>query len=245
MSDLTMFVPTRGRPTAAVCLQEVFEDTCTGNTEVIFIISEDDSYCEDYLALGRLGILSKIILVSPRKRGMADPLNLGFRKWLDDPRVFPSYAVGFMGDDHRPRTQGWDTEYLRALTALSGRSRDRSKPGVGMVYGDDLLQGENLPTQVAMTCNIPTTLGRMVPDQLAHLYTDAYWLELGKALNKITYLPDVVVEHMHPGAGKANIDEGYAYSGSSSLDLSDKSLFEGIVCPLVITEDVKKIKRLI
>jgi hypothetical protein len=244
MTDMTIFVPTRGRTTSAVCLQEVFEDTCQGNTEVIFISSTDDEYHEDYKALNRLGILNKLICVTPRKRGMADPLNLGFRKWLEDPRVFPSYAVGFMGDDHRPRTQGWDLEYIRALTALSGRSRDRSKPGVGMVYGDDLLQGEDLPTQIAMTTNIPTILGRMVPDQLSHLYTDTYWLELGKKLNKITYLPEVIVEHMHPGAGKAHVDVGYAYSGSASLDLSDRSIFEGIIEPLVIPEDVKKIKRL-
>lgn len=244
MTDLTIFVPTRGRPTAARELQECFNNTCRGNTEVIFILSEDDPMFTTYLDLKSMGRINKVISVLPTKVGMASPLNLGFQKWLANPRTFPSFAVGFMGDDHRPRTQGWDLEYVRGLTALSGRCRDRSKPGVGMVYGDDLLQGRDLPTQIAMTTNIPTILGRFVPDQLSHLYTDAYWLELGKLLGRITYLPDVVVEHMHPGNGKAAIDAGYEFSGSSSLDLSDKSIFEGIIKEVVIPEDIRKIKRL-
>lgn len=245
MTDLTIFVPTRGRPTAAVSFQENFGNTIRGNSEVIFIISLDDEYLENYRALHRLGLLTKVIEVSPERRGMTDPLNLGFKAWFDNPRTFPSYAVGFMGDDHRPRTLGWDLEYVRALTALSGRSRDRSQPGVGMVYGDDLLQGENLPTQIAMTTNIPATLRRFVPHQLTHLYTDAYWLELGKQLGKISYLPNVVVEHMHPGNGKAAIDSGYEFSGNFALDISDKSIFEGIIKEVVIPEDVMKIKRLV
>jgi hypothetical protein len=175
---------------------------------------------------------------------MADPLNMGFMKWMEDPRFFPSYAVGFMGDDHRPRTLGWDSEYIRALTTLSGRCSNRSKPGVGMVYGNDMLQGEALPTQVAMTTSIPATLGRMVPHELAHLYTDTYWKELGEKLGKITYLSGVVVEHMHPGAGKAVIDEGYEFSGSYAFDLAEKSIFQGIVQDVVIPQDVERLKRL-
>jgi len=244
MTDLTIFVPTRGRPKAAKELQESFKETCRGNTEVIFILSDDDSQLTSYFDLHAMEKISKILVVSPECRGMAAPLNLGFEKWFNNPYTFPSYAVGFMGDDHRPRTEGWDQTYLETLTALSGRCRQRRKPGVGMVYGNDLLQGENLPTQIAMTTNIPATLGRMVPHQLTHLYTDTYWLEFGKALERISYLPDVVVEHMHPGAGKAAIDEGYEFSGSSVLDMTDWITFEGIVRNHVIPEDVQKIKRL-
>lgn len=244
MTDLTIFVPTRGRPLAAVAMQENFERTCQGRTEIIFILSSDDEYLPDYQASARLGILKKTLEVTPERRGMADPLNLGFRAWLDNPRTFPSYAVGFMGDDHRPRTEGWDLAYLKALQTLSGRCPNRSRPGVGMVYGNDLLQGENLPTQIAMTANIPAALGRMVPYELTHLYTDTYWLELGRTLNKITYLPEVVVEHMHPGAGKAVVDAGYEFSGNYAFDMAEKSIFEGVVKDLVIPADVKKIERL-
>lgn len=245
MPDLTMFVPTRGRPTAAAAMQEVFERTCKGRTSLIFIASTDDDYFPDYMAMSRLGVLQRVITVTPDRRGLVDPLNMGFKTWADDPRTFPSFAVGFMGDDHRPRTIGWDVKYVEELTRLAGRCPNRRSPGIGMVYGNDLLQGENLPTQVAMTSNIPVTLGRMVPWELAHLYTDTYWLHLGRMLGRISYLPDVVVEHMHPGAGKAHVDEGYAYSGSFALDLAEKGVFEGIVQNKVLPNDVEKLRNLI
>lgn len=244
MTDLTIFVPTRGRPESAVELQEAFLTTCRGRTEVIFILTAADERLEDYSSYHSRGKLGKIIVTEPGRRGLVDPLNLGFKAWLDDPYNFPSYAVGFMGDDHRPRTVGWDRAYIEALTALSGRCPSRSRPGVGMVYGNDLLQGENLPTQVAMTTNIPTTLGRMVPWELSHLYTDTYWKYLGESLGKITYLKDVVIEHMHPGAGKSPVDSGYEFSGSYALDLADRSIFQGIVQEMVIPRDVEKIRRL-
>jgi hypothetical protein len=244
MTDLTMFVPTRGRTAQAEILQSDFLRTCRGNTEVIFIVSSDDSYLPVYRMMRDSGQLHKIIEVTPQRRGLTDPLNFGFQKWLADPRVFPSFAVGFMGDDHRPRTAGWDVRYVEALTALSGRCRDRSRPGLGLVYGNDLLQGENLPTQVAMTTNIPTVLNRMVPWELAHLYTDTYWLELGKKLGKISYLDDVVIEHMHPGAGKAAVDAGYEFSGNSALDSSDRQSFYEVVTDVIIPNDVERLRRL-
>lgn len=245
MTDLTIFVPTRGRPENASLVQDAFNDTCTARTEVIFITSSDDPRIKDYEFIKRQGFVKKTLMASPQVRGMADPLNLGFNAWFQNPRTFPSFAVGFMGDDHMPRTRGWDTVYLETLTALSGRCKDRLKPGVGMVFGNDLLQGADLPTQIAMTTNIPGTLGRMVPKELAHLYTDAYWLELGTKLGKIKYLPEVIIEHMHPGAGKARVDAGYEYSGSSNLDKLDQATFEGVVKNVIIPDDIRILSRLI
>ncbi len=38
---------------------------------------------------------------------------------------------------------------------------------------------------------------------------DNYWRDLGTAAGCLTYLPDAIVEHLHPSAGKAALDEGY------------------------------------
>jgi hypothetical protein len=245
MTDLTIFVPTRGRVGRALEFQECFNDTARGNSEVIFVVSTDDEKYLEYLRARDAGKFARpIIEVSPVVRGMSDPLNRGFNAWMNNPRIFPSFAVGFMGDDHRPRTLGWDVAYLEALTEQAGRCRQRVTPGVGMVFGNDLLQGEAVPTQIAMTTNIPATLGRMVPNQLAHLYTDNYWLELGRGLGRLRYLSEVVIEHMHPGIGKAVIDAGYEFSGNYSLDMMDKDTFEGVVRNEILPRDIAKIKRL-
>ena len=41
---------------------------------------------------------------------------------------------------------------------------------------------------------------------------DDYWAVIGKAAGCARYFPDVVVEHLHPLAGKAQKDEIYARS---------------------------------
>jgi hypothetical protein len=109
------------------------------------------------------------------------------------------YAVGFAGDDHVPRTHGWARRYLEELRSL----------GTGIVYGDDGIQGEALPTQWAMTADIVRTLGRMVPADVEHLYCDNAIMRLGAEANCLRYLPDVLIEHMHAFAGKAVADAGY------------------------------------
>jgi hypothetical protein len=43
-----------------------------------------------------------------------------------------------------------------------------------------------------------------------HLFFDNFVKQLGLDLNYLKYLPNVIIEHLHPVAGKAEMDEGYA-----------------------------------
>lgn len=205
--DLTVYVPTKGRPDNAKRLQDQFYKTIRLTSRMVFINSDNDSKLDQYTGLGDQ------ILVSPEKPGFVDPLNLGYL--ADRKKVF-SFALGFMGDDHMPRTDGWDELFIHNLLELKA----------GFVYGNDGFQGSRIPTQVAMTWEIPLTLGFMTLPQLKHLYADNFWLDFGKALNKIKYVPDAVIEHMHPAAGKAPHDEGYEFSGAFSLDWEDKLTYQ-------------------
>lgn len=205
--DLTVYVPTRGRPERALRLQEQFYDTRVLNSRIMFILSEGDEKIEEYTDL----LYYK--RVKPERRGFTAPLNLGY---LKDRREVYSYALGFMGDDHFPRTVGWDERVVTELKAM----------GSGFVYGNDKFQEEQIPTQIFMTSDIPLELGFMTLPRLKHLYADNFWLDLGKGLGRIKYLPDVIIEHMHPGAGKAAHDEGYQFSGSFDLDQEDKKVYQ-------------------
>lgn len=216
MADLVVIVPSRGRPTAAAELQTAFAETCTADTFLLFAVNDDDPTLEGavvgefgYWSLG--GSTSGVSFV-PAKT-MVEALNraAGFVADLDE----PPFAIGFMGDDHRPRTQGWDKEYLDALREL----------GTGIVYGDDKLQGANLPTQCAMTADIVRALGFMAPPVLRHMYVDNFWLDLGTAVDRLFYLPDVVVEHMHPIAGKAEWDEGHKRVNATEVYDADAAAY--------------------
>jgi len=206
MTSNAILVPTRNRPHNIVALMESLEATET-DSRLIVIVDTDDPMLGEYKKLPVW--LHK---VEPSVRGMAHPLNTCAR-WLINNEGFDNYF--FLGDDHRPRTIGWDLIWSKNLKEL----------GTGLVYGDDLLQGANLPTAVGMTADIVRTLGGMVPDGFAHLFLDNFWLRLGQNLDAIRYLPETVIEHLHPVAGKAGWDQGYQEVNDTAVVSADQQAF--------------------
>jgi hypothetical protein len=120
-----------------------------------------------------------------------------------------------MGDDHRPRTKNWDELFVEQLYS-----------GSEIVYGNDLFQGASLPTAVAMSNTIVKELRGMVPDNLRHLYLDNFWLKLGQDLDKIKYMPEVIIEHCHAFNGKAPMDDNYARVNAPEVYSADKVAFD-------------------
>jgi hypothetical protein len=227
MADLAVIVPTRGRPDAAEDLIRAFDDTCTADTDLVFAVDLDDPSREKYAwTAGRAH--PRVSVVAADTHTMVEALN-------DAATLHArlAYAVGFMGDDHRPRVKGWDQRYLDALREL----------GTGIVYGDDLLQGEKLPTQCAMTSDIVRALGHMAPPPLRHMYVDNYWLDLGRACGCVRYLPDVVVEHMHPVAGKSEWTEGHKRVNDRAVYAADESAYRRYLVS-EFPADVAKVRAL-
>jgi len=200
MTDLVVIVPSRGRPHAAVELAGAFGET-KATSRLVFAVDDDDPTRNDYLAALEAYPWTTVHF-GPSPSTMVKALNGVASLYANE-----AFALGFMGDDHRPRTMHWDAMYLTALDQL----------GTGIVYGNDLLQGENIPTQVAMTADIVRAVGHMAPPALTHLYVDNYWKDLGEKAGCLRYLPSVVVEHMHPLAHKAAWDEGYARVNDRSM----------------------------
>ncbi|MFJ1664807.1 hypothetical protein ACIOK4_00170 [Streptomyces bottropensis] len=216
MHSLAVIVPSRGRPHTVAQLAEAFAETCSERTWLLFAVDEDDP---QYLAYGdAVGEASagglRVQLVAQSGGTMVSALNHAARYLLAAPAPVVPHAIGFMGDDHRPRTKGWDQAYLFALQALPG-----------IVYGNDLLQGVNLPTQCAISAPIVRALGHMAPETLTHLYVDNYWRDLGRAAGCLSYLPDVIVEHVHPIAGKAEWDDGHRRVNRPALYERDRDAY--------------------
>ncbi|MFG3051919.1 hypothetical protein ACGFZP_13340 [Kitasatospora sp. NPDC048239] len=227
--ELIVLVPTRGRPGNLRDLWAAFEETCVRRTVLVACVDEDDPRLPEYEALVASVYDQQLPDITADESGRL--ANRFRRLWLvTGPRlrlggtlneVAPVMAnscgrIAFMGDDHRPVSLGWDQQYIAELDRL----------GTGIVYGNDLIQGPNLPTQVAMTSDIVLATGYMVPPGLVHLYIDNAWLALGRALDAITYLPDVVVEHKHPIAGRAEWDQGYAECNTDERSDADRATFE-------------------
>lgn len=197
-----MICPSRGRPAAAGELARAWHEV-TARARLLIVADEDDPLLPAYTGLGAL------VRVSGAGPGLGPVLNAAALQVADG-----ADAVGFLGDDHRPRTPGWD-ELLMAALAV---------PGVA--YGDDLFQRERLPTAVVISAEIIRGLGYMAPPGLTHMYLDNFWKQLGTDLGHLRYLPEVVIEHLHPVAGKARWDEGYARVNSPGMYASDGAAYQ-------------------
>lgn len=207
MADLLVIVPSRGRPKNIALLHDAWQATATGSSALLVAVDDDDPTLPDYRTVcNERGIA---LTVGPRLR-MVPTLNEIAR--LVAPEHF---ALGFMGDDHRPRSRSWDERYLETLREL----------GTGWVYGNDRYAGERLPTQWAQTSDIVQALGGMIPAPVTHLFADNQIFDLGHATGRIRYLPNVVIEHMHPIIGKAIDDDGYREVNSPEVFEADRQVY--------------------
>lgn len=206
MTDLLVIVPSRGRPQSIERLLSAWNDTAGGVASLLVALDDDDPYAPMYPAHPDV-----TYTVAPRN-GFAPRLTA---EALD--RAPHHFALASWGDDHIPRTHGWDTALLEALGSM----------GTGFAYGDDLIQGENLPTACAMTSDIVSTLGWMTPPGMAHLYVDDVWLTLGRAVDRIRYLPDVVIEHYHPmHRPDVEADDLVRDANSAAAYAADRAVFD-------------------
>ena len=209
MSRMAVFVPSRGRPQNIADLVQSWRETAAGAADLVVRVDDDDPQLPAYRALEIWHEPWAWLLTGPRLR-LGPTLN-------ELAAEYGEYtAIGFMGDDHRPRTPKWDGQILDVLQQL----------GSGIVYGDDLLQHERLPTAVFMTSNIAGALGYMCPPGLLHLFLDDAWKALGEGMARLRYLPGVVIEHLHPVAGKAAEDDGYREVNSDERYTADGAAFE-------------------
>lgn len=225
-ADLLIVVPTRGRPANAAALYRAWQDTTAGCSDLLFAVDDDDPALDAYRAVFA-GMPHALTYEGPRLR-LVGTLNAVALEQA------PRYRfLAFMGDDHRPRTHRWDARFTECLSG-----------GTGIVYGNDLLQGENMPTAVAMTSDIVQALGYFAPPQMQHLCVDLAWGQWGRAIGRLTYLDDVVIEHLHPANGKARMDQGYEEANNAQQVHRDTEAYDAYMVGQ-FHADVEKLQALL
>ena len=198
--DVLVIVPTRGRPDSSVEFHKEFLAKSM-ISDLMFAIDDDDA--DSYPRID--GVLYE---VNPRM-GMNGTLNYVATKYADKYKY-----IAFMGDDHRIRTFGWDIVMTEKIGSL------------GVAYGNDLIQGQALPTAAIMSSNIINAIGYMAPPKQKHMYLDNFWLDLGTRLNAIHYLEDVIIEHLHFSVGKSDMDSSYQETNDSAIYNADKVAYD-------------------
>lgn len=199
MPDLVVITPSRGRPTQAARLANAITRTTAGRVGLLVLVDDDDPYRGAYLET--LGQRRHTEVVVADRRGLVGSTNLGAEIALD--RDDPPAWLASLGDDHLPRTPDWDLTLTDQIKRMHGP---------GWAYGNDLLQGRALPTAWVQHAATVRALGWMMLPTLGHMYPDNVVFDVANRAGRLAYAPGVIVEHLHPAAGKAQVDESYAES---------------------------------
>lgn len=197
MTELAVIVPTRSRPQNVAPILEAWAKTgAYGVADLWWILDADDDTLPKYMkALSGISGHAKLHVVPTWKPLVPklDASTVGLRK------EFGYRYLAFMGDDHIPRTEMWAHMLIE----------DHATRSTAIVYGRDGIQDERLPTWWSMDGRIIDRLGRMVPAPVQHLYCDNSIKMLGWRINSIDYDDRILIEHMHPVAGKGEMDAQY------------------------------------
>jgi hypothetical protein len=194
---ILVITPSRGRPDRlAYMLQETLGLSGPG-THVAVGIDDDDPELTGYEELREtVRHTGRVLWFRGRRRTLA-----GWTNWIvDHPRTVRYPYLASFGDDHVPRTHGWDEQLIAAIEAGGG---------TGIAYGDDKHQHENLPTAPVISADIAHVLGWIVLPGVRSKFCDNAWRDLADLADCRYYVPQVVIEHVHPDAGKAGVDDTY------------------------------------
>jgi hypothetical protein len=229
---MLVIVPSRGRPQNIASLFTQWHAT-DANATLVVAVDDDDPKLHEYQALFDVAHDERYqLVVGPRLR-LAGTLNTVAMSRVMRSGVLDTDIIGFMGDDHRPRTLHWDVMIDDVFRQW----------GHAVVYGNDLIQGPNLPTAVFMTAGMIKTLGYMVPDGFVHMYLDNTWKAWGELMSRLFYLPHVIIEHMHPIAAKVSWDDGY--EDVAAFYGPDETAFQAYMNTGRMYEDGQKLRSLI
>ena len=205
--SLTVICPTKGRPASVAAAWESFQATrIQPDTKLVFAISENEPIAtDDHLLYEGIPLV-----IVPHREWMNEILQSAVDRVLEG-EASPS-LLGFIGDDNRFRTDGWDLVVTDILA------------GGGYAYAWDLARND-IPTHVFVTASIVRALGYFGLRGARHLYIDNAWKVLGEGAGCLHYMGDTIIEHLHPFFGKGQMDNVYRDANSEEMYSHDREVF--------------------
>lgn len=222
--SIAILTPTRERPTGLLDMLGAIMSTTERSVTVYVGIDDDDRSYDD------------LFIDTPIYKRVDGPQQQ-LTGWINDLAKIAledgHTILGSFGDDHRPRTYGWDRQVAEAFDRV----------GSGLVYCADGLQDERLPTAPFWSADVVRALGWMFPPMLAHMCNDDLHLRLANDLGRRSYLPDVLIEHMHPSAGKAEMDAVYLQN-DTHIDV-DREAFALFVASAEYRDCIERVRAIL
>ena len=206
-TTITVIMPSRGRPDGAKAAYESAVSMATEKgTKVIVALDEDDPHRGSYSG----ALLEDSVVCSG---SMVERTNFAANKAAVGERI-----IGWMADDNRMKTKGWDRAVIDAMV-----------DGVGFVNLNDLFWSEKAPNDKPVNTftrsAIIQALGYFANPVMSHHFMDDTWRILGNSTDSSVYLESVICEHLHPVNKKAEWDASYRETEDMGLIRAEQQLF--------------------
>lgn len=188
VDKISILIPTRQRPANVERLIRSAYETAVLPPEVLVYVDDDDPQrdatqrvCDDLGAVCTVG--SRIVLSE---------------MWNSLARVASHNIMMHCGDDIIFRSHGWDQIVSEIFEGVPDK--------IGVVHGRDGFQDERLATHGFYHRRWMEVLGYLVPPYFSSDYNDLWNTEIADAVARRWYRPEIFTEHMHPVAGKGELD---------------------------------------
>lgn len=181
---ISLLVPSRGRPESFKEMVRSAYDNADSPSlvEVVARLDDDDPAKDDYQF--------------PHIEGPRSTLS---GLWNDAAVVAEGSLLMQCADDIRFRTKGWD-HYVREAWS-------QYPDGIFYLYGRDGIADERMATHGFMHRRWYEALGYFTWPHFSSDYGDLWNHTIAERLDRLHYIPELYTEHLHPAAGKGELDQ--------------------------------------
>lgn len=218
IDKILILLPSMGRPYAYSQCIESWRTTTSGDSIVLGVVPDVLKYPSHD------GVMA---ISDPFVDGVVKAINRAFM-------ANPDYAAYmFAADDMRFKTPRWDTTFLNILKAQNG---------VGVVYGDDTIEGSRIPTHWCVGGRLARAVGYLGLPTCRHICSDVFWMDLATRMSCLTYRPEVVTEHLHFHVGRSEYDPTYDHNNNATDFTHDSKSYVDFATHM-LPHEVKRVVR--
>ena len=199
---ISLLCPTRGRPENALRLAKSLLDTTADpeRIELLFYIDDDDKNEGQYLELLDKWLKEKNDPFAKCEVTIGPAISIS-ESWNTIAARAKGDLLIMANDDQVYKTNAWDHRLDEEVMQYSD--------GVFCMWFEDGINGSGHCAFPIVSRVWYQTLGYFTPGIFKFIYNDTWLMELGKRCDRLHFISDIFVEHLHFTVNKSELDETY------------------------------------
>lgn len=201
---IAILTPTRGRPDMMCRFIRSVLSTASGDDIYCYnYIDDDDTFLSEYQKkLSEFG--DKVITIVREPQSVSKSWNVIAEQALRD-----GADIFIMGnDDLVYRTEGWDVTLKEKLKHVTDN--------IYCAWFEDKINSEKHCAFPIVSRKWVQVLGYFTPGVFEFGYNDTWVFDIGKKLERLLFIPEIVTEHLHASLGKSPKDETFLRNRETS-----------------------------